>query len=292
MLRKEKLAVVFMVIGALVLAFIINILLSSDRDLIPSAFSKSEWFAFWTSYTTGVFAIIIGYLTITFANRNSERAIEQQTAILIRQRSDEVYKEIKEEINKQINLFNVVRFTSTTLDANGEDLSNTKGKVIEKKSLISERNTNWALLKSLYLSSEYVSPITKEYDKVWTAASDELEAYANLELELFRAIEDVELAIKTIGILDQLLDRLKEQKAAQGSSAQILSMISEYESQKEEESQKKFGANQRMKELIPQLQQSISELVSMRNDVFGASVLFLAKLSGVCFVERNYNKRT
>lgn len=283
--KKERLTIVYIIIGALLLAFIINIPLSSDWKIIPSAFSRSEWFAFWTSYTTGVFAIIIGYLTIVFANRNSQRAIEQQTAILIRQKSDEVYKEIKEEINKHINLFNVVRFASTTLEANGSDLSGTKGKVMEKKSLIAERNTSWALLKSLYLGSEYVSPITEEYDKVWTVASDKLETYANLELELLRAIEDEDIALKLIENLDKLLVRLNELKASQGPFVQILSQISDCEKQKEANVQKKFEANQRMKELIPQLQQSIEELVSMRDDVFAASVKFLAKLSGFSFVD-------
>lgn len=287
MRKKEKLYIVLIAIGALGLAFIINILLSSEWELIPSAFSKKEWFVFWTSYTTGVLAIIIGYLTIIFANRNSQRAIEQQTAILIRQKSDEVYKEIKEEINKQINLFNVVRFTSTTLMANGIDLSGTKGKVLEKKSLIAERNTCWALLKSLYLSSEYVSPITDEYDKVWTAASNKLETYANFELELFRAIEDEDIALKLIENLDKLLIRLNELKTSQGPFVQILTQISEYEKQKEANAQKKFEANKRMKELIPQLQQSIDELVSMREDVFAASVKFLASLSGFSFVNIN-----
>lgn len=287
MSRKEKLTIAYIIIGALILALIINVLLTSDWEIIPSAFSKSEWFAFWTSYTTGVFAIIIGYLTIIYANRNSQRAIEQQTAILIRQKSDEVYKEIKEEINKQINLFNVVRFTSTTLEANGIDLSGTKGRILEKKSLIAERNTSWALLKSLYLNSEYVSPITEEYDKVWTVASDRLETYANLELELFRAIEDEDIALKLIENLDKLLVRLNELKDSQGPFVQILSQISEYEKQKEANVQKKFEANQRMKELIPQLQQSIDELVSMRDDVFAASVKFLEKLSGFSFVNIN-----
>lgn len=292
MKKKEILYIFSIIIGAIIIAFVINRLLSSDWSLVSTDFTKSEWLSFWASYTTGVFAVIIGYLTITFANKNNLRAIEQQTAILIRQKSDEVYKEIKEEINKHINLFNVVRFASTTLEANGSDLSGTKGKVMEKKSLIAERNTSWALLKSLYLSSEYVSPITGEYDKVWTVASDKLEAYANLELELFRAIEDEDIALKLIENLDKLLVRLNELKATQGPFVQILSQISEYEKQKEVNVQKKFEANQRMKELIPQLQQSIEELVSMRDDVFAASVKFLAKLSGFSFVDITQFNRT
>lgn len=111
MKKKIMIGILFIIIGSLLNALLINELLSSNCELISSDFSKKEWFSFWTTYTTGILAVIIGYLTIVHANNNSKQAIMQQTGIIIRNRNDMILKEIVSEIKLHNSLFNIVRFT-------------------------------------------------------------------------------------------------------------------------------------------------------------------------------------
>lgn len=104
--KKDYLVIVGILLGTLSIAFLINWLLSID-GFIPSSFSKNEWFGFWTTYSTGVFALIVGYLAISFGNKNSERALQQQNRLLVRQYSDKIKEEIAGEIKAHNRLFNV-----------------------------------------------------------------------------------------------------------------------------------------------------------------------------------------
>ena len=85
----------------MIIALLINFLLSID-GFIASDFSRHEWFSFWTTYTTGVFALIVGYLAISYGNRNSERALQQQNILLLRQESDKIKAEYTHRITMHV----------------------------------------------------------------------------------------------------------------------------------------------------------------------------------------------
>ncbi|MCQ2220458.1 MAG: hypothetical protein MJZ12_03640, partial [Prevotella sp.] len=97
--KKDYKVIALILVGTMIIALLINFLLSID-GFIASDFSRHEWFSFWTTYTTGVFALIVGYLAISYGNRNSERALQQQNILLLRQESDKIKEEILEEIKE------------------------------------------------------------------------------------------------------------------------------------------------------------------------------------------------
>lgn len=284
-MKKKDWINIIKIIGVyLLLAFLINWIFLSDWKLIPTNFSNEAWLGFWATYLTGAFATIACYYTIRSANKNSQQAIMQQNAILIRQKSDEIYKEIAEEIKLQVSLFNLVGFTSTMLIANEDNLSSSKEEILKKNSSIAERQLHWALLKNLYLSSEYVSPIAEEYETIWNKATTILEEYTKLELEVFNAITEEKDTEKTLYEADDALSRLNQMRSDTGSDSRIILLIAQYEQQKIETLQKQHEARQRRNDAIKQLNANIACLQPMQDEVFSASVKLLAKFAGVVFV--------
>ncbi|MCQ2202183.1 MAG: hypothetical protein MJZ27_08855 [Bacteroidales bacterium] len=270
--------IIAIIITLLLITLVINMLFLADWQLIPTSFSNSEWFSFWSSYITGVFAVIACYYTIQSANKNSKDAIMQQNAILIRQRSDEIYKEITEEVKLQVRLFNFVDFTSILLNVDEDNLPRMKDEVLKKKSSIAERKIHWALLKNLYLNSESVTSLAEEYDLALNSATDKLVEYAKMELDMFFAIEDIKVAEKTIVILDSLLDRLNDKLSDNSNNQETIDLIAQYEKQKSENMQKQYEANKKYKDLVSLLHKSVSGLSASQDVLFNASVNFLGKL--------------
>lgn len=275
---KKYWIVIAIIIISLLIALVINMLFLADWQLIPTSFSNSEWFSFWSSYITGVFAVIACYYTIQSANKNSKDAIMQQNAILIRQRSDEIYKEITEEVKLQVRLFNFVDFTSILLNVDEDNLPRMKDEVLKKKSSIAERKIHWALLKNLYLNSESVTSLAEEYDLALNSATDKLAEYAKMELDMFFAIEDIKVAEKTIVILDSLLDKLNDKLSDNSNNQETIDLIAQYEKQKSENMQKQYEANKKYKDLVSLLHKSVSGLSASQDVLFNASVKFLRKL--------------
>ena len=53
-------------------------------NIIKTNLSNDSWLNFWGSYSSGIFAVVVGYLAIIYSNRNNEKAILQQEKLLIR----------------------------------------------------------------------------------------------------------------------------------------------------------------------------------------------------------------
>lgn len=214
----------------------------------------------------------------------------QQNAILIRQKSDEIYREIAEEIKLQVSLFNLVSFTSTILIANEDDSPRMKEEVLKKKSSIAERQLHWALVKNLYLNSEFVAPIAAEYDAVWNNATDKLEEFAKLELDIFNATTEEKNAEKTLCDADNALTKLNQMHSECESDSRIISLIAQYEQLKIETLQKQHEARLKRQTAIKQLYANIASLQPMQDEVFNASVKLLAKLGDYVFVRTEGKK--
>ena len=73
-------------ISGIAIAFIINMLLTYG-NIIKTNLSNDSWLNFWGSYSSGIFAVVVGYLAIIYSNRNNEKAILQQEKLLIRQQN-------------------------------------------------------------------------------------------------------------------------------------------------------------------------------------------------------------
>ena len=52
-------------------------------NIIKTNLSNDSWLNFWGSYSSGIFAVVVGYLAIIYSNRNNEKAILQQEKLLI-----------------------------------------------------------------------------------------------------------------------------------------------------------------------------------------------------------------
>lgn len=282
--KNVKRNIIVIIISALVFALLINFLLSAEWGVIPTRFSNHDWLDFWSSYATGIFAIIIGYCTIVSSNLNSRRAIMQQDAILIRQKSDEIYKEIVEEIKLHLNLFNLISFTSTILVAPVDELPARTDEVLKKKSSIAERQIHWTLIKSLYLQSEHVASFVEEYEKVWNPATDKLFDYVQLELELFGAIDHARNIDFIVTTQKDLLTRLNEKKRSNSIDSEINDLISNTERSINENQQKKMEVNQQYKDVISKLSKSIDGLSTLQDEVFNAATKFLINLSSYSFI--------
>lgn len=284
MQKKEKLKVLLIITGTLFIALLINLLLSVDWCVIPTNLSKEAWLGFWASYITGIFAIVVGYYTIITTNKNSRRAIFQQNTILIRQKSDEIYNDIIEEIKQQVGLFNIVSFTANLISLNEDDVPHMKDDVLKRKSSIAERHLHWALIKNLYLTSKYVAPLADEYNEVWNNATEKLENFVKLELQLFSVIDEIKIIEKALPILEQLLNKLKDKRLSYGEDSETNDLISQYEKQRLENLQKQHEANNRYKEIVSQIHKDIDNLSTSQNEVLSASVKFLGQLQDYVFV--------
>ena len=86
MKKKDLYAVWGIIVSGITIAFIINMLLTYG-NIIKTNLSNDSWLNFWGSYSSGIFAVVVGYLAIIYSNRNNEKAIQQQEKLLIRQQN-------------------------------------------------------------------------------------------------------------------------------------------------------------------------------------------------------------
>lgn len=161
--KKDYIVVTLILVSTMIIALLINLLLSID-GFIAFDFSRHEWFGFWTTYTTGVFALIVGYLAISFGNRNSECSLQQQNILLLRQGSDKIKEEILDEIKEHNLLFNIFDHSVSLVSMNHDDIPGMNARVMKDRAHVKARCINWNFLKMLYLSSPNIKEYVDEYD--------------------------------------------------------------------------------------------------------------------------------
>lgn len=167
---------------------------------------------------------------------------------------------------------------------NEDDVPHIKEDVLKRKSSIAERHIQWALIKNLYLTSKYVSPLADEYNEVWNNATEKLENFVKLELQLFSVIDEMKIIEKALPILEQLLNKLNDKRLTYGEDSETNYLISQYEEQRLENLQKQHEANNRYKEIVSQIHKDIDNLSTSQNEVLSASVKFLGQLQDYVFV--------
>lgn len=283
--KKDYLVIVGILLGTLSIAFLINWLLSID-GFIPSAFSKNEWFGFWTTYSTGVFALIVGYLAISFGNKNSERALQQQNLLLIRQYSDKIKEEIAGEIKAHNRLFNVFDHSVTFVAMDHNNIPGMNERVIKDRAALKERCIDWSFMKQMYLSSPYLNDIVDEYDKCWNESVEVLDNYLRLQIDLLSKVQECDRTLRMKGIYDELY-RLHTQQLESPNRNDYDTLKSEMEeAYKGREQQKSILAtcNKEIEELVSQLRKLLNGVVDAQNSLATASVCFLSKLSGYAFL--------
>lgn len=67
MKKKDLYAVWGIIVSGITIAFIINMLLTYG-NIIKTNLSNDSWLNFWGSYSSGIFAVVVGYLAIIYSN--------------------------------------------------------------------------------------------------------------------------------------------------------------------------------------------------------------------------------
>ena len=78
LMKKDLYVVLGIIISGIAIAFIINTMLTYG-NVIKTNLSNYSWLNFLGSYSSGIFAVVVGYLAIIYSNRNSEKAIMHAT---------------------------------------------------------------------------------------------------------------------------------------------------------------------------------------------------------------------
>lgn len=283
--KKDYLVIVGILLGTLSIAFLINWLLSID-GFIPSAFSKNEWFGFWTTYSTGVFALIVGYLAISFGNKNSERTLQQQNMLLIRQYSDKIKEEIASEIKAHNRLFNIFYHSVTFVAMDHNNIPGMNERVIKDRAALKERCIDWSFIKQMYLSSSYLKDIVDEYDKCWNESVDVLDKYLMLQIDLLLKIQECDRALNMMQIYDKMHRLLTQQLESPNRNDydKLKSELEEAHNGSELQKRVQTTCNKEIAEITSQLSTLRDGVVDAQNSLATASVCFLSKLSGYVFL--------
>ena len=102
------------IISGIAIAFIINTLLTYG-NVIKTNLSNDSWLNFGGSYSSGIFAVVVGYLAIIYSNRNSEKAILQQEKLLIRQQNIKKLDDYNNCLKNNLALLNIVDVMGITV---------------------------------------------------------------------------------------------------------------------------------------------------------------------------------
>lgn len=272
-------------VGAIFVAYLINVLLSID-GFIPSAFSSKDWFGFWTNYTTGVFAVIVGYLAISFSNRNSERALRQQNMLLLKQDSDKIKEEIVKEIRIHNSLFNILDHCVTFIAINHDDIPGLNARVMHDRAKVNECRLNWNFIKQMYLSSHYLEEVVEEYDKCWGESVSILDEFLVLQTNLLLKVQEQGRAVHSIGLYDQILvnQKLKKNLSCHIDDEELEKEIQDTINGRDEQLLIKESCVKEIDEMISKSKTFVDRILAAQDALITVTICLLSKLNEYVFV--------
>ena len=110
------------IISGIAIAFIINTLLAYG-NVIKTNLSNDSWLNFWGRHSSGIFAVAVGYLSIIYTHRNSEKAILQQEKLLIRQQNIKKLDDYNKCLKNNLALLNIVDVMGITVGLDHQNIS-------------------------------------------------------------------------------------------------------------------------------------------------------------------------
>lgn len=283
--KKDYKVIALILVGTMIIALLINFLLSID-GFIASDFSRHEWFSFWTTYTTGVFALIVGYLAISYGNRNSERALQQQNILLLRQESDKIKEEILEEIKEHNLLFNIFDHSVTFVSVNYDDIPGMNARVMKDRALVKARCINWNFMKMLYLSSPNIKEYVDEYDKCWNKSVEILDNYLIIQTNLLLKVQEVDRAVYSMGLYDKqhLILTQKKDLSINKNDEKLDNEIEQAAFGREQQKIIQVQCNKEIAGLVEKLKKLTDGVVNAQDTLTSASISFLSHLNGFTFM--------
>lgn len=135
LMKKDLYVVLGIIISGIAIAFIINTMLTYG-NVIKTSLSNDYWLNFWGSYSSGIFAVVVGYLAIIYSNRNSEKAILQQEKLLIRQQNIKKLDDYNNCLKNNLALLNIVDVMGITVGLDHQNISLSKSEICQIKGRI------------------------------------------------------------------------------------------------------------------------------------------------------------
>lgn len=283
--KKDWFVTISIICGAAIIAYLLNVILSAD-GFIPSSFSKSEWLSFWATYLTGVFALVIGYLAISFANKNSEKALKQQTFLLVKQENERIKTEIREVVKTQYEIFNVLKHCSIFVTLNLDDIPGMLQTVVDDRAKVHDQCNAWTLFVQLNLQSPYLAQAVNEYQQCWGESSSLLDQYLKQQIEYLQKVRTVDDALKSVGIYDKMILLLNQKLQSPNVTTDVSDKeLVNLQSEREEKQNTVQETNEQIKTLLSQIATTQESLIIAQDNMEKASVRFLNTIKAIDFTK-------
>lgn len=281
--KKDWYVIIGIIAVTALTAYVLNILLSIE-GFIPTEFERSQWLSFWATYLTGLYALIIGYLAISFANKNSEKALQQQTKVLRQQENGRIKGEILCRIKKQYELFNVLEYCSAIYNCDPEDNSAQLQRLVEDRARLHKECNTWCLFVPLYLQSPKLAPFVNEYQRCWSESTDILDEFLKLQIQFLQKAQVQDRAIFSKGIYDQIFTIIDQKSDTQIESASF--DINKYKKERQEQQEIEDETRDEIKKLSAQISVVLNSLLEAQGNLEHASVLFLQRVNMIDFTDK------
>lgn len=268
------------IVVTVITALLLNLSLSID-GFIPTKFENHQWLSFWATYLTGIFALIIGYLAISFANKNSEKALQQQTEVLRQQENGRIKGEILCRIKKQFELFNVLEYSSALYCCDQKDNTTQIQRLVDERARLHKECNTWCLFVPLYLQSPKLEECVKEYQKCWSESTDILDEFLKLQIRFLQKAKEQDSAILSKGIYDQILAIINQKSDIQSEST--LYDINTYKKEREEQQGIEDETRDEIRKLSFRISTVLNSLLKAQDNMEQASVLLLKRINMIDF---------
>lgn len=283
MTKKDLYVIIGIIVVTSLTAYVLNILLSIE-GFIPTEFERSQWLSFWATYLTGIFALIIGYLAISFANKNSEKALQQQTKVLRLQENGRIKGEILCRIKKQYELFNVLEYCSAIYNCDQEDNSAQLQRLVDDRARLHKECNTWCLFVPLYLQSPKLAPFVNEYQRCWSESTDILDEFLKLQIRFLQKAHIQDRAILSRGIYDQVFTIIDQKSDTQSEPASF--DINKYMKGRQEQQEIENETRDEIKKLSAQISVVLNSLIKAQDNLEHASIFFLQRVNMIDFINQ------
>ncbi len=184
--RKDLKVIGGVVISAIVVAFVINCLLTYG-NIIVTSLTNDSWLNFGGSYISGVFAVIVGYLAIVYSNRNSEKAIKQQERVLIHQQNIKKVDEYNACLRKNLELFNIADLRGIMAGIDHQNLLTSMMSISKMKAQIFATDLQYRYIFEVDTQKEKTE-LENKYNEWWIKARTGLSTILDMELNFIERV--------------------------------------------------------------------------------------------------------
>ena len=174
------------IISGIAIAFIINTLLAYG-NVIKTNLSNDSWLNFGGSYSSGIFAVVVGYLAIIYSNRNSEKAILQQEKLLIRQQNIKKLDDYNNCLKNNLALLNIVDVMGITVGLDHQNISLSKSKICQMKGRIYATDLQYRYVFEVDVQRQKTN-LEKTYEECWIKARIGLSDLLDQELSFIERV--------------------------------------------------------------------------------------------------------